>query len=122
MQAAQRCAFERDVEAGREIELERERREDDEHVEAEVAVDREAGSRGIGFHIGAELQRVRRDREIAVGADARIVAVADAHASRCMFGMSSPVVLKCGLNPPSEKTKLGSSPQYSRSARSPASE
>ena len=80
VKTAQRLPFKRDVEARREVELERERRHDDEHVEAEVAVNGEACGRSVGFDVGAELHRVRGDGEIAVGADARIVAVADAHA------------------------------------------
>ena len=47
----------------------------------EVAVDARTRRRGVRLDVGAELQRVRRDGEVAVRADARIVAVADADAT-----------------------------------------
>ncbi len=54
--AGQRRAVEADVEAGGEVELERERAEDEQRVEADVSVHGESAGRGVRVDVGAELQ------------------------------------------------------------------
>src|ERR1019366_1323777 len=67
-----------DVDPGREVDVEGERREDEQRVEADVAVDAEAAEGGVELDVRAELVAVGRDREVGAAAQPRVVAVADA--------------------------------------------
>src|SRR6266849_4204398 len=86
IQPQQADAFKRDIEPGREIELEGKGRKDDEDVEAQVAVNGKTRGGSVRLNIGTELQGIRSDGEVAVGADSRVVAVPDAHREPVQVG------------------------------------
>jgi len=78
-------------------------------------MDRESGRGGVGLDVGAELQSIRSDGEIAVGADARVVSIADAHREAVHLGYIEPgeyiyrLKVKSRLNPDkNEKQSVGS--------------
>ena len=67
----------RRLDPGRDVDLERERRQHEQRVETEVAEHVEARRLGRELERGTHLDRVRRDREVRVEGQARVVAVAE---------------------------------------------